>query len=108
MKKTVPRQKQNKSPAPSDIEALERKVEEVKRKHSKPPPPPKPANPTRISIELLAGVVVGAGIGYLIDHWLGTLPLFFLICFFLGVAGSGLNIYKITQQFTDDENHEGK
>lgn len=58
----------------------------------------KPAGPGRISIELLSGVVVGTLLGYYLDLWLGTSPVFFLICFFLGVAGSGLNIYKIARQ----------
>lgn len=48
----------------------------------------------RTSVDLLAGVLVGSFIGYQIDKWLDTLPIFFIICFFLGVAGSALNIYR--------------
>ncbi|MDA0781679.1 MAG: AtpZ/AtpI family protein [Rickettsiales bacterium] len=52
----------------------------------------------RTSIDLVAGVVVGSVAGYYIDKWLGTLPVFFIVCFFLGVAGSALNIYRSIQR----------
>ncbi len=48
----------------------------------------------KICIELIAGVTVGSVTGYYFDVWLGTKPWLFIICFFLGVAGSALNIYK--------------
>ena len=52
----------------------------------------------RTSVDLLAGVVVGSVAGFYIDKWLGTLPIFFIVCFFLGVAGSALNIYRSVQR----------
>lgn len=66
----------------------------------------KVVNPARISIELLSGVVVGCLLGYYLDVWLDTSPVFFLICFFFGVAGSGLNIYKIARQQQDSADDE--
>lgn len=50
---------------------------------------------TRVSIELMSGVLVGSGLGFIIDKYLDTLPIFFIICFFFGVAAGGLNIYKL-------------
>tara|TARA_B100001564_G_C20624813_1_gene664168 strand:- start:504 stop:830 length:327 start_codon:yes stop_codon:yes gene_type:complete len=50
---------------------------------------------SRICIELFAGIAVGCFIGYYLDDWLKTKPLFFIICFFLGCAGSGVNIYRM-------------
>jgi ATP synthase protein I len=48
----------------------------------------------QVGAELLAAMVVGAGIGWLLDWWLATLPLFFLVFFFLG-AGSGMfNVFR--------------
>lgn len=67
------------------------KREEERRKD----PPAREAGATRVSVELMAGVAVGAGSGFFIDKWLGTLPIFFIICFFFGVAAGGLNIYKL-------------
>lgn len=47
-----------------------------------------------IGIELLAGVVAGSFIGYHLDKWLETKPIFFLLCFFLGIAGAVRNIIR--------------
>jgi ATP synthase protein I len=52
----------------------------------------------KICIELLAGIAVGCFIGYYLDLWLNTKPIFFILCFFLGTAGSGLNIYRLIQK----------
>jgi ATP synthase protein I len=60
------------------------------------------AGAMRVSVDLLAGVVVGSLVGYYVDEWLGTKPLFFIICFFLGVAGSTLNIYRTLKQNNKD------
>ncbi len=48
----------------------------------------------KIMVELLAGVIVGSMVGYYLDLWLKTKPIMFIICFILGVCGSGLNIYR--------------
>ena len=39
----------------------------------------------RVATELVAGVVVGAFIGWALDRWLDTSPLFLLVMFFMGV-----------------------
>lgn len=57
----------------------------------------------RAGIDLLAGVLVGSVIGYQLDKWLDTLPIFFIICFFLGVAGSFRNIYRSATRNNNEE-----
>ncbi len=52
----------------------------------------------RIATELLAGIVVGAFLGWLIDRWLETTPLFMLILFFLGAAGGIMNIWRLVTE----------
>jgi ATP synthase protein I len=47
-----------------------------------------------VSVDLLAGVIGGAFAGYYLDKWLGTLPVFFIACFFLGIAGAARNIMR--------------
>jgi len=49
---------------------------------------------THVSIDLLAGVIGGSFIGYYLDKWLGTSPMFFIGCFFLGIAGAVRNIIR--------------
>lgn len=42
-----------------------------------------------MSLELLAGILVWGGVGWLVDHWLGTWPWLFAVGVFLGF-GAGL------------------
>lgn len=48
----------------------------------------------RIGTELVAGLVVGVGIGYMLDRWLGTMPWFLVGFFFLGAGAGILNVYR--------------
>lgn len=48
----------------------------------------------RLATELLGGVVVGAGIGLLIDNWLETKPVFLIIFLLFGTAAGILNVYR--------------
>jgi len=48
----------------------------------------------RIGTELVAALIVGAGIGYLLDYWLDTKPWFLVVFFFLGSAAGVLNVYR--------------
>lgn len=48
----------------------------------------------RISLELVVAVIVGAGIGWALDRWLGTRPWGMIILFFLGVAAGLVNVYR--------------
>lgn len=48
----------------------------------------------RIGIELVVAIGVATGLGWAIDHWLGTRPWGIIILFFLGVAAGMLNVYR--------------
>jgi ATP synthase protein I len=48
----------------------------------------------RISLELVVAVVIGVGIGWALDRWLGTAPWGMIILFFLGVAAGMVNVYR--------------
>ena len=52
----------------------------------------------RLSVELLAGLLVGLGMGYVIDGWLGTRPFMMLVFMFLGLAAGVLNVMRVTRQ----------
>lgn len=47
-----------------------------------------------IGISLFTHVLVGIFIGYGLDHWLNTKPLFILIFIFLGFAAGIWQLYK--------------
>ena len=48
----------------------------------------------RLSTELVAGVLVGAAIGWLIDRGLGTSPLAMIVFLLLGFAAGVLNVMR--------------
>jgi ATP synthase protein I len=48
----------------------------------------------RLSSELVAGVVVGAGLGWLIDRWLGIAPWGLIVFLLLGFAAGVLNVMR--------------
>jgi ATP synthase protein I len=48
----------------------------------------------RLSSELVAGVLVGAGLGWLIDHWFRTSPWGLMIFLLLGFAAGVLNVMR--------------
>ncbi|MGC1778132.1 MAG: AtpZ/AtpI family protein [Xanthobacteraceae bacterium] len=48
----------------------------------------------RLSSELVAGVVVGTGIGWLLDRWLGISPWGLIIFLLLGFAAGVLNVMR--------------
>jgi len=48
----------------------------------------------KISTELVASVVVGTTIGFLLDSWFDIKPLLTICFFFMGVAAGILNVFR--------------
>lgn len=48
----------------------------------------------RLAADIVAALVVGVVVGLLLDRWLGTLPLFLVLFFFMGGAAGILNAYR--------------
>ena len=51
----------------------------------------------RIAADLLAGVIVGGGIGYVLDDLFGTKPFLLVIFLFFGGAAGFLNVYRMVK-----------
>ena len=49
----------------------------------------------RLSTELVAGVLVGAAIGWLLDRWLGLSPWGMIVFLLLGFAAGVLNVMRV-------------
>ena len=89
------------------IERLDEKIKKAKQRVNKDEDTSgvSAGGAARVSVELLAGVIVGLLMGFYLDKWLGTSPILLLICFCLGVAGSALNIYKMFKREYEDDEH---
>ncbi len=48
----------------------------------------------KISTELVAAVVVGSTIGFILDNWFDTKPLLTICFFFMGAAAGILNVFR--------------
>ncbi len=47
-----------------------------------------------LGIAFAVAISIGTAVGYGLDRWLGTSPLFTIIFFFFGVAAGYLNIFR--------------
>ena len=56
----------------------------------------------KISTELVASVVVGSTIGFLLDNWFDTKPVLTICFFFMGVAAGILNVFKSAKKMHKD------
>ncbi len=52
----------------------------------------------RLGSEFIAAILVGAGIGYLLDLWLGTSPWLMLVMVLVGFAAGVLNVVRSAAQ----------
>ncbi len=87
---------------------LSKKVEKARALHSSGPEQPGPEQPGsaqqgrssaiglayRLSIELVVGLVVGGYLGWWLDKFFGTKPLFLLIMLLLGMAAGVINMLR--------------
>ena len=101
---------------PSDLNDLERKLEEASRKHVITPEQARDAENLgtgmKAGTELVGCVIVGAVFGYMLDNWLGTKPVFLIIMLILGVIAGFVNVWRTTQNIGTNigysQLHKGK
>jgi len=46
-----------------------------------------------VGLHMVSGLIVGGGVGYYLDEWLGTKPWLFLVFLVLGIAAGFKNVY---------------
>ena len=81
---------------------IERRIEAIKGRQDKAKYHGNSAIPAgmgaimgRVATELVAGVIVGTFLGWLLDRWLETSPLFLVLMFFLGAIAGMLNVWRV-------------
>jgi ATP synthase protein I len=60
----------------------------------------------RLGTDLVAGVAVGGLIGFWLDRWFDTKPVWFIIFFLLGTAAGFLNVFRTAQQIQEEQNDQ--
>ena len=83
------------------ISKLKEKIQDIEHKKLSESGPKK-ANGTglafKTSTELIAALIVGVGIGLIVDNYLGTKPFGLIIFFILGSFAGFLNIYRVMRR----------
>jgi len=54
----------------------------------------------RVMIEMIAGLAFGAGVGWMLDSWLGTRPFVMVVMILLGFAAALRNAWRASQSVT--------
>ena len=90
-----------------ELDLLERRIATARSAHrgpevkgTRPAPTGRPSDmgvAMRLSSELVAGVLLGAGIGWFFDWLLGTLPICLVIFTGLGTVAGVKNVLRATQ-----------
>jgi ATP synthase protein I len=107
---SVPPDPERGSLTPEERDALRRRAAELGRRldevHARRAPPP--GDPRvrgnalgmafKILTELVVGVVVGGGMGWALDRWLGTAPWLLILFLLLGFAAGMSNVVRTARK----------
>ena len=61
-------------------------------------------NAFKLGTELVAAVVVGTIIGFILDNWFGTKPILIIVFFLFGAAAGIVNVFKAAKKMQGDGN----
>lgn len=89
------------APDPKDLRKLGDRLDAFERataERHKGPPPSSMGIAFRFSAEMVAGLLVGGGVGYGIDWLAGTRPVFLIVFFVLGAAAGLLNVVRAARE----------
>ena len=91
--------------ASEDIKKLEQKISELQQKEKALAKGNKKQTEfarasrigLRVSVELFSGIIIGAGIGYLLDNLFECRPWMLVLFLFFGGAAGILNVYRLAK-----------
>ena len=61
-------------------------------------------NAFKLGTELIAAVIVGTIIGFILDNWFGTKPILIIIFFLLGAVAGIMNVFRAAKKMQGDGN----
>ena len=87
-----------------DDDKLQKLKERIDTAETTNSPPPKQKKQSgagfgfKISTEIIAALVVGVGMGLIVDKYLGTKPFGLIIFFIFGAIAGFLNVYRVMRR----------
>ena len=60
-------------------------------------------NAFKLGTELIAAVIVGTIIGFILDNWFDTKPLLIIVFFLFGAAAGIMNVFKAAKRMQEKE-----
>ena len=60
-------------------------------------------NAFKLGTELVAAVIVGTIIGFILDNWFGTKPILIIIFFLFGAAAGILNVFRTAKRMQEQK-----
>jgi len=93
----------------SDLEQLEQRLNKAKAKHKEPEQDANNGSilgmAWRLSTELVVAVLVGAGLGYLLDRLFGTAPWILVVGLGFGFAAGIMNTLRVAEKMDAATSH---
>ena len=83
------------------LQKLKERIDTAETTNSPPPKQKKQSGAGfgfKISTEIIAALVVGVGIGLIVDKYLGTKPFGLIIFFIFGALAGFLNVYRVMRR----------
>jgi len=83
------------------LESLKKKIEHLQNDKEKESMPKRNRGASfgfKISTEIVAALIVGTGIGLLVDNYFNTKPIGLIIFFVLGAFAGFLNVYRVMRR----------
>ena len=93
------------------LENLKEKIDHVQHDKKKKSVPERKSGAGfgfKISTEIVAALIVGAGIGILVDNYFNIKPFGLIIFFILGAFAGFLNVYRVMRRIEKQKNYNIK